>query len=67
MNQNPEFQMSEKEWQTYLDWEKTLPVLPSTTIGGSTTFCFTPTSVGVGINVRRVDGHEKDITDYESW
>lgn len=64
---NPKFQMSEKEWQTYLDWEKTLLKLDPGTIGGTTTFSFTPTSIGVVVKVSRVDGEVKDVTDYDSW
>jgi hypothetical protein len=37
-------------------------------IGGSTTFLFTPTSLGVVVKVRdSFTGEEIDVTDYEDW
>lgn len=36
-------------------------------IGGSTTYRFTPTSLGIIAVVSCVCGKELDLTDYESW
>jgi hypothetical protein len=37
------------------------------TIGGEFTYCFTPTSLGVVIKVKHVNGKEIDLTEYEDW
>ncbi len=36
-------------------------------IGGSLTYMFTPTSIGVIIQVKHASGEELDVSDYDSW
>lgn len=36
-------------------------------IGGSLTYCFNPTSIGLGLTVQHSNGEKLDVTDYDSW
>lgn len=40
---------------------------PVGAIGGTTTYSFTPTSLGVVVKVRCACGVEIDLTDYKNW
>lgn len=35
--------------------------------GGSTTYCYTPTTLGTVINISCACGKKDDITDYRCW
>lgn len=63
------FQISEKQAMDIRAWikklRKTKPE-PMTAIGGALTFCFTPTTIGVAVEVIDcVSGEKLDIT--EDW
>jgi hypothetical protein len=36
-------------------------------IGGSLTYCFTPTSLGTVVVVRHSSGAELDLTNFDNW
>jgi hypothetical protein len=36
-------------------------------IGGELTYCFTPNSIGMSIEVIHADGEKLDLTDFDSW
>jgi hypothetical protein len=36
-------------------------------IGGSVTYCFTPTSLGIVLKVRHTNGAELNVSDYDEW
>lgn len=66
------FELTEKEYQRFKEWERSLPPMETTTaIGGAYTFdfifSFTPTGIGDAVVVRRADGYECNLTDYDSW
>lgn len=50
-----------------MKWKESLPRLDGATIGGAYTYSFTPTSIGLCIEVRRVDGHKIDLTEDCNW
>ena len=45
----------------------TSPESKSGAIGGAETYCFTPTSIGVIVEVKCACGCEIDLTDYSQW
>jgi hypothetical protein len=65
----PFFGYTEKEIIEARLWESKhdCPIAYEGAIGGKTTFCFTPTSLGVILKVKCACGTEKDFTDYGSW
>ena len=36
-------------------------------IGGAITYCFTPNSIGMGVDVTCGCGNTLDLTDYDEW
>ena len=64
-----EFELSPLEIEKLEAWKKTLSELPVDVFGKDFQFeyKFTPTGVGTIIKVRRFDGEEIDLTDYDSW
>jgi hypothetical protein len=67
MNDQFKFQLNEDEIAKFKEWKKLLKKLPPAAIGGSYTFCFTPTGVGTSVTVVRIDGQKIDLTDYDKW
>jgi hypothetical protein len=61
------FELDEEQVKKYQAWRKKLKKLPPATIGGGETFCFTPTGLGTAVTVKRVDGEEINLTDYDKW
>ncbi len=45
----------------------TNPNSPAGAIGGTLTYCFTPTSIGCCVRVKCACGEEIDLTDYRGW
>ena len=67
---NPLFLLTETQWNLVWDWiSSQRRVHPSKTgaIGGDVSFCFTPTSLGMVIQVKHVGGGTLDISDYDSF
>lgn len=62
------FAISKKQWAKVLLWCSKHKWVPMGTIGGSYTFSFTPTSLGVVMKVKNnANGEEIDISEYEDW
>lgn len=61
------FHLTKEENEKYLNWKNTLPPKHFGAIGGGYSFIFTPTSMGDIIKVKRDDGYEIDLTDYDSF
>ncbi len=59
------FILSPAQVQKFSEWKKD-KVLPSTTIGGAYTICFTPTGLGDFVEIRCADGTSLNLTDYEN-
>ncbi len=41
--------------------------LPQGAAGGALTYCFTPTGIGLAVEIRCACGESKNVTDYEDW
>jgi len=61
------FNINQTQFESLKKWKASLPKIESATIGGAYTYEFTPTSIGLEIKVKRVDGKEIDLTEYEKW
>lgn len=71
------FTLSITDEEKFEDWYKdhrcqfvddgTTPVNPAGAIGGSLSYIFTPTGLGMCTSVRCVCGDELDLTDVERW
>lgn len=61
------FEIEEEQEEKLNEWMKSLPKAKNSTIGGAYTYEFTPTGIGLSLIVRRVDGHEIDLTEYDKW
>lgn len=63
------FELSQLEIEKLNSWKQSLPELPADVFGEDFQFeyTFTPTGVGTTIKVRRFDGEEIDLTDYNLW
>ena len=63
------FKLSPLEIEKLDSWKQSLPELQADVFGKDFQFeyRFTPTGVGTIIKVRRFDGEEIDLTDYDSW
>lgn len=62
------FELTKEQEKKLDEWKNSLPeILDFATIGGAYTYQFTPTGLGVGLTVKREDGHEIDLTEYEKW
>lgn len=64
------FGMTESESKKLHEWsvehDKTCPLKYNQgAIGGRTTYCFTPTSLGTVVKVKCACGEEIDISDYD--
>jgi hypothetical protein len=61
------FTLEEKQLEQLRGWKANLPKPPSNAIGGSFTYSFTPTQLGIVVKVQYWDGQEIDISNYEHW
>ena len=65
------FEMSKKSYKQYCDWskehDKKCPYLHTGAAGGRTSFCFTPTGIGIEIKVHCTCGANIDVTDTSEW
>jgi hypothetical protein len=61
------FELDEEQVKKYNAWRKKLKKLHPSTIGGGETFCFTPTGLGTVVVVKRTDGKEINLTDFDKW
>lgn len=61
------FEIGSDQFKKLMEWKESLPELKDTaTTGGAYTYTFTPTGLGLLIEVKRVDGHKIDLTD-SNW
>jgi hypothetical protein len=66
-----EFKLTENQKKKYEEWRGSLPVLPIDhfgAAGGGYTFHFTPTGLGIIVEVTRADdpeNHKLDLTEWE--
>ena len=63
------FEITEEEVAKIEKWKETLDEIPEDVNGKDLQFeyVFYPTGLGIIKLVRRVDGAEIDITDYDKW
>ena len=61
------FELDKEQFEKYKKWEETLPNVDFGAAGGGLHFIFTPTGLGTLIKVKRDDGYELDLTDFENW
>ncbi len=61
------FELSEDNLEKFEVWRRSKIKLPPSTNGGAYEFCFTPTSVGMVVVIKCIDGTELDLTDYSLW
>lgn len=60
------FVLSQKQIENFETWKKSLRDVPhASSMGGDFTFKFTPTSVGMLVEVERYDGEKLNLTEYE--
>jgi hypothetical protein len=57
------FTLTDEQESKYEAWRKEKGNLPSATIGGAFTFCFTPTGIGHIIEAVCFDGTKIDLTE----
>jgi hypothetical protein len=66
------YELNEKQQKRYRAWKKKLPKISQGhfgAVGGGYWFKFSPTSIGIIVEVGRDDVPEMDmnLTDFESW
>lgn len=61
------FSLTNEQNETLKKWMKSLPEKQFGAIDFGYTYCFTPNSLGETIIVKRADGFEIDLTDYDSF
>lgn len=63
------FELSDKEQREFEKWKSQLAEVQADVFGDDFLFefIFYPTGLGVVKKVRRVDGQEIDLTDYDEW
>jgi hypothetical protein len=61
------FEINDKQVKQIKEWKDTLPKIPTGVTGDGYTYCFGYTSVGDVVTVKRFDGHEIDITEYDNF
>ncbi len=61
------FTISEEQLEQLREWKANLSKPPSSAIGGSFTYSFTPTQLGIVVKVQYWDGQEIDISNYDEW
>jgi hypothetical protein len=62
------FEISDEQLNKIKSWTDTHQSCYTGAIGGRYTYCFSPTSLGVILNVKDiVTGNEIDVTEYSDW
>lgn len=61
------FHLTKEQLQKCVKWKNSLPKKHFGAIQGEYSFVFTETTLGEIVKVKRVDGFEIDITDYDSF
>lgn len=61
------FKLEEDQQKKLKEWMDSLPKAKNATIGGAYSYEFNPTGIGLSLIVKRVDGHEIDLTEYNKW
>jgi len=63
------FELDENELEQFEKWKKQLPPFEADVLGEEYCFeyVFYPTGLGTVKKVRRVDGAELDMTNYDEW
>jgi hypothetical protein len=69
MRQVLKFELTEKEMKEFEKWKSQLPTMQADVFGDDFVFefIFYPTGLGAVKKVRRIDGHELELTDFEDW
>lgn len=62
-----EFALNAEQLEKLHEWKKGIKPAPLSAIGGSLTYVFTPTALGVSVKVLNWDGDQVDLTDYDNW
>ena len=62
------FELTEDQTKKFDDWRKAKPEeVYVGAVGGAYTFCFTPTGIGLIVDVKCADGTELDLTEYDNF
>lgn len=62
------FSLDKEQLEQLAAWQKKFPFVPLGAIGGSYTYSFTPTTLGVIAKVKNnANGQEIDLTNYLDW
>jgi len=62
------FNLTKEQMEKLNKWLESNPPVARGAIGGSITYSFTPTSLGVVVKVKNdLSGAEIDLTEYENW
>lgn len=62
------FHISQEQYHKFYEWQESLQTLYSGAAGGRFTWCFTPTGLGMVVEVKDVmTGKEINLTNYEEW
>jgi hypothetical protein len=61
------FELSEEQNKKFASWYDSLPDAYYGAVGGGLHFVFTPTGLGTIVCVKRDDGYEIDLTDWENF
>jgi hypothetical protein len=67
ITKNKKFELNQEQMVKFDNWRKKKGRVDVGTIGGGYTFCFTPTSLGVIVNVKCADNTELSLTDTSKW
>ncbi len=61
------FELTAAEVARVEAWKKQFDSWPQGVSGGTFTYIFIPTSIGMIVKVRHASGAELDLTDYSAW
>ena len=61
------FSLTPQQVIRFEEWVKQFDSIPCGPCGGSITFCFTPTSIGLALTAKHFQGQELDLTEYDEW
>lgn len=64
---NSLFHLSEKQWDMYNKWVKSLPYKYYGPINDGIKIIFTNCSIGVMVKAQREEGEEIDLTDWDTF
>lgn len=57
------YQLNDEQENKFREWQKSKAKVTGSCIGGSYTICFTPTSIGLIVTAKCMDGTELDLTE----